>query len=202
MGRGRQRASPHGPDSPGQDGGRRRRRPGPGRTGSLPACGLPCRLVRRASLTSQGCPSTRERRPDRAFALCPERGARPVTSFVKNLSALSDWYSVYTSAIAFTVSAPVGRAGRASSPRDPRPGSAGRPGRHLASGSQRSRGWPRCSRLAVVGGSDGPARGLRLHRGVHSLWPHFSLLSRMAGEGRARARPGYGARGWLRTRAR
>ncbi|EPY87029.1 hypothetical protein CB1_000279028 [Camelus ferus] len=32
-----------------------------------------------------------------------ERGARPVTSFVKNLSALSDWYSVYTSAIAFTV---------------------------------------------------------------------------------------------------
>nr|XP_031319332.1 GRAM domain-containing protein 4 [Camelus dromedarius] len=32
-----------------------------------------------------------------------KRGARPVTSFVKNLSALSDWYSVYTSAIAFTV---------------------------------------------------------------------------------------------------
>ncbi|XP_059969329.1 GRAM domain-containing protein 4 isoform X2 [Mesoplodon densirostris] len=31
-----------------------------------------------------------------------KRGARPVTSFVKNLSALSDWYSVYTSAIAFT----------------------------------------------------------------------------------------------------
>uniref|UniRef100_A0A452UYF6 GRAM domain-containing protein 4 n=1 Tax=Ursus maritimus TaxID=29073 RepID=A0A452UYF6_URSMA len=31
------------------------------------------------------------------------RGAKPVTSFVKNLSALSDWYSVYTSAIAFTV---------------------------------------------------------------------------------------------------
>lgn len=38
--------------------------------------------------------------------LSPERGAKPVTSFVKNLSALSDWYSVYTSAIAFTVSAP------------------------------------------------------------------------------------------------
>lgn len=36
--------------------------------------------------------------------LSPERGAKPVTSFVKNLSALSDWYSVYTSAIAFTVS--------------------------------------------------------------------------------------------------
>ncbi|XP_015426218.1 PREDICTED: GRAM domain-containing protein 4 [Myotis davidii] len=33
----------------------------------------------------------------------PERGAKPVTSFVKNLSALSDWHSVYTSAIAFTV---------------------------------------------------------------------------------------------------
>ncbi|XP_058424115.1 GRAM domain-containing protein 4 [Diceros bicornis minor] len=32
-----------------------------------------------------------------------KRGAKPVTSFVKNLSALSDWYSVYTSAIAFTV---------------------------------------------------------------------------------------------------
>ncbi|XP_074083368.1 GRAM domain-containing protein 4 isoform X2 [Macrotis lagotis] len=30
-------------------------------------------------------------------------GAKPVTSFVKNLSALSDWYSVYTSAIAFIV---------------------------------------------------------------------------------------------------
>ena len=38
--------------------------------------------------------------------LSPERGAKPVTSFVKNLSALSDWYSVYTSAIAFTVSVP------------------------------------------------------------------------------------------------
>ncbi|KAF3814292.1 hypothetical protein GH733_017450 [Mirounga leonina] len=35
-----------------------------------------------------------------------KRGAKPVTSFVKNLSALSDWYSIYTSAIAFTVSAP------------------------------------------------------------------------------------------------
>ncbi|XP_036862658.2 GRAM domain-containing protein 4 isoform X3 [Manis javanica] len=32
-----------------------------------------------------------------------KRGAKPVTSFMKNLSALSDWYSVYTSAIAFTV---------------------------------------------------------------------------------------------------
>lgn len=40
-----------------------------------------------------------------------ERGAKPVTSFVKNLSALSDWYSVYTSAIAFTVSAPQGEGG-------------------------------------------------------------------------------------------
>lgn len=37
-------------------------------------------------------------------ALSPERGAKPVTNFVKNLSALSDWYSIYTSAIAFTVS--------------------------------------------------------------------------------------------------
>ncbi|KAK2121828.1 GRAM domain-containing protein 4 [Saguinus oedipus] len=33
-----------------------------------------------------------------------KRGAKPVTNFVKNLSALSEWYSVYTSAIAFTVS--------------------------------------------------------------------------------------------------
>uniref|UniRef100_A0A8C2W4T5 GRAM domain containing 4 n=1 Tax=Chinchilla lanigera TaxID=34839 RepID=A0A8C2W4T5_CHILA len=32
-----------------------------------------------------------------------KRGAKPVTNFVRNLSALSDWYSVYTSAIAFTV---------------------------------------------------------------------------------------------------
>lgn len=32
-----------------------------------------------------------------------KRGARPVTSFLRNLSALSDWYSVYTSAIAFAV---------------------------------------------------------------------------------------------------
>ncbi|XP_020833083.1 GRAM domain-containing protein 4 isoform X2 [Phascolarctos cinereus] len=32
-----------------------------------------------------------------------KRGAKPVTSFVKNLSALSDWYSIYTSAIAFIV---------------------------------------------------------------------------------------------------
>ncbi|KAL1762885.1 GRAM domain-containing protein 4 [Sigmodon hispidus] len=32
-----------------------------------------------------------------------ERGAKPVTNFVKKLSALSDWYSIYTSAIAFTV---------------------------------------------------------------------------------------------------
>ncbi|EMP31396.1 GRAM domain-containing protein 4 [Chelonia mydas] len=30
-----------------------------------------------------------------------KRGAKPVTNFVKNLSALSDWYSIYTSAIAF-----------------------------------------------------------------------------------------------------
>ncbi|XP_027710055.1 GRAM domain-containing protein 4 isoform X2 [Vombatus ursinus] len=32
-----------------------------------------------------------------------KRGAKPVTSFVRNLSALSDWHSVYTSAIAFIV---------------------------------------------------------------------------------------------------
>ncbi|XP_072566056.1 GRAM domain-containing protein 4-like isoform X6 [Paramormyrops kingsleyae] len=30
-----------------------------------------------------------------------KRGARPVTSFLRNLSALSNWHSVYTSAIAF-----------------------------------------------------------------------------------------------------
>lgn len=34
----------------------------------------------------------------------PERGFRPVTNFMRNLSALSSWYSVYTSAIAFIVS--------------------------------------------------------------------------------------------------
>lgn len=39
--------------------------------------------------------------------LCLERGAKPVTNFVKNLSALSDWYSIYTSAIAFIVSYPI-----------------------------------------------------------------------------------------------
>ncbi len=33
-----------------------------------------------------------------------ERGAKPVTNFMRNLSALSSWYSVYTSAIAFIVS--------------------------------------------------------------------------------------------------
>lgn len=38
---------------------------------------------------------------------CLERGAKPVTNFVKNLSALSDWYSIYTSAIAFIVSYPI-----------------------------------------------------------------------------------------------
>ncbi|KAK1790012.1 hypothetical protein P4O66_002327 [Electrophorus voltai] len=32
-----------------------------------------------------------------------KRGARPVTNFMRNLSALSDWHSVYTSAIAFIV---------------------------------------------------------------------------------------------------
>ncbi|XP_041442374.1 GRAM domain-containing protein 4-like isoform X1 [Xenopus laevis] len=32
-----------------------------------------------------------------------KRGAKPVTNFVKNLSALSDWHSVYTSAIAFII---------------------------------------------------------------------------------------------------
>ncbi|XP_066846112.1 GRAM domain-containing protein 4 isoform X2 [Anser cygnoides] len=32
-----------------------------------------------------------------------KRGAKPVTNFVKNLSALSDWYSIYTSAIAFII---------------------------------------------------------------------------------------------------
>lgn len=33
-----------------------------------------------------------------------ERGFKPVTNFKRNLSALSSWYSVYTSAIAFIVS--------------------------------------------------------------------------------------------------
>ena len=33
-----------------------------------------------------------------------ERGARPVTNFMRNLSALSNWHSVYTSGIAFIVS--------------------------------------------------------------------------------------------------
>ncbi|CAL1568688.1 unnamed protein product [Knipowitschia caucasica] len=32
-----------------------------------------------------------------------KRGARPVTTFLRNLSALSNWHSVYTSAIAFIV---------------------------------------------------------------------------------------------------
>uniref|UniRef100_A0A8C3GC48 GRAM domain containing 4 n=1 Tax=Cyclopterus lumpus TaxID=8103 RepID=A0A8C3GC48_CYCLU len=32
-----------------------------------------------------------------------ERGARPVTNFLRNLSALSNWHSVYTSAIAFII---------------------------------------------------------------------------------------------------
>ncbi|KAK1327631.1 hypothetical protein QTO34_012920 [Cnephaeus nilssonii] len=41
-----------------------------------------------------------------------KRGAKPVTSFVKNLSALSDWHSVYTSAIAFTCPHPPGPQGR------------------------------------------------------------------------------------------
>ncbi|RMC10309.1 hypothetical protein DUI87_13111 [Hirundo rustica rustica] len=30
-----------------------------------------------------------------------KRGAKPVTNFIKNISALLDWYSIYTSAIAF-----------------------------------------------------------------------------------------------------
>ncbi|NXX69880.1 GRAM4 protein, partial [Spizella passerina] len=32
-----------------------------------------------------------------------KRGAKPVTNFLKNLSALLDWYSIYTSAIAFII---------------------------------------------------------------------------------------------------
>ncbi|XP_051916579.1 GRAM domain-containing protein 4-like [Hippocampus zosterae] len=32
-----------------------------------------------------------------------KRGLRPVTSFLRDLSALSDWHSVYTTAIAFTI---------------------------------------------------------------------------------------------------
>uniref|UniRef100_A0AAY4C0R9 GRAM domain-containing protein n=1 Tax=Denticeps clupeoides TaxID=299321 RepID=A0AAY4C0R9_9TELE len=33
----------------------------------------------------------------------PERGAKPVTNFMRNLTALSSWHSVYTSAIAFII---------------------------------------------------------------------------------------------------
>ena len=36
--------------------------------------------------------------------LFPERGFKPVTNFKRNLTALSSWYSIYTSAIAFIVS--------------------------------------------------------------------------------------------------
>ncbi|KAG9342673.1 hypothetical protein JZ751_016110 [Albula glossodonta] len=32
-----------------------------------------------------------------------KRGAKPVTNFLRNLSALSSWHSVYTSAIAFII---------------------------------------------------------------------------------------------------
>ncbi|XP_074554475.1 GRAM domain-containing protein 4 isoform X2 [Halichoeres trimaculatus] len=32
-----------------------------------------------------------------------KRGAQPVTNFIRNLSALSNWYSIYTSAIAFII---------------------------------------------------------------------------------------------------
>uniref|UniRef100_A0A3Q2YVA0 GRAM domain containing 4 n=1 Tax=Hippocampus comes TaxID=109280 RepID=A0A3Q2YVA0_HIPCM len=39
------------------------------------------------------------RAPSLSFA---EKGLRPVTSFLRDLSALSNWYSVYTTAIAFT----------------------------------------------------------------------------------------------------
>uniref|UniRef100_A0A665WW71 GRAM domain-containing protein n=1 Tax=Echeneis naucrates TaxID=173247 RepID=A0A665WW71_ECHNA len=35
--------------------------------------------------------------------LSAKRGARPVTNFLRNLSALSNWHSVYTSAIAFII---------------------------------------------------------------------------------------------------
>uniref|UniRef100_A0A3Q3EK75 GRAM domain containing 4 n=1 Tax=Labrus bergylta TaxID=56723 RepID=A0A3Q3EK75_9LABR len=39
----------------------------------------------------------------RSVVVFPERGFKPVTNFMRNLSALSSWYSVYTSAIAFIV---------------------------------------------------------------------------------------------------
>jgi len=42
--------------------------------------------------------------PKRHYPSFSERGARPVTNFLRNLSALSNWHSVYTSAIAFIVS--------------------------------------------------------------------------------------------------
>uniref|UniRef100_A0A3P8NQZ3 GRAM domain-containing protein n=1 Tax=Astatotilapia calliptera TaxID=8154 RepID=A0A3P8NQZ3_ASTCA len=40
-----------------------------------------------------------------------KRGARPVTNFLRNLSALSNWHSVYTSAIAFIVTPKAGKVG-------------------------------------------------------------------------------------------
>lgn len=42
---------------------------------------------------------------DWSVVVFPERGFKPVTNFKRNLTALSSWYSVYTSAIAFIVSA-------------------------------------------------------------------------------------------------
>ncbi|KAK2507575.1 hypothetical protein MC885_021753 [Smutsia gigantea] len=56
-----------------------------------------------ASPASWVCQELGVHRHDPTVLSVPERGAKPVTSFVKNLSALSDWYSIYTSAIAFTV---------------------------------------------------------------------------------------------------
>lgn len=83
-----------------------------------------------------GCAQACSVRCPHCSVLSPERGAKPVTSFVKNLSALSDWYSVYTSAIAFTVRAPRAVGGappglRATGP--PRPHGFPRDTRPLAS---------------------------------------------------------------------
>lgn len=192
--------SPWGQTALGRAGGGGSAGPGPRRTGSLRACTLLCRWVCPgpvASLTSQ---RARKRQPDRAFALSPERGARPVTSFVKNLSALSDWYSVYTSAIAFTVSASRGAGGLCFAPRDP-PWPCG-----AARGCAQPQA-PICRAGAAIqppcgrgGIRRGPARRLCLCRDVHRASGHTSVCSpRWPGRGRQGACPGYGAWGWLRT---
>lgn len=99
-------------------------------------------------------------------SLSPERGAKPVTSFVKNLSALSDWHSVYTSAIAFTVSAPRGWGRPPGSSTGPRCAGAAR--------GQLSLGLPTCE--VGTGMPPGGVAG-RIREGVSHGRPR-SLLQR------------------------